>query len=150
MACSAADRMFDCGALTTMTPRSVAAATSTLSSPIPARPTTTRSVPAASTSAVTVVADRMTRALAPTTASTSSSGDRPESDVHLVAGRGHQIEARLGQLFGDEDPTHGVPFHWRSCAIADQSAVPHRVARGVPDLGCSRTTSGPPLSVPPA
>ena len=77
MACSAADRMLDCGALTTITPRSVAAATSTLSSPMPARPTTTRSVPAARTSAVTVVADRMTRAWAPTMAATSSSGDSP-------------------------------------------------------------------------
>jgi hypothetical protein len=62
MACSAADRMLDCGALTTMTPRSVAAGTSTLSRPMPALPTTTRSVPAASTSAVTVVADRITSA----------------------------------------------------------------------------------------
>ena len=77
MACSAADRMFDWGALTTITPRSVAAATSTLSRPMPARPTTTRSVPAASTSAVTVVAERMTRAWAPTTADSSSSGDSP-------------------------------------------------------------------------
>ena len=49
MVCSAADRTLDCGALTTITPRRVAAATSTLSSPIPARPTTTRSVPASST-----------------------------------------------------------------------------------------------------
>ena len=38
MACSAAERMFDCGAFTTITPRRVAASTSTLSSPIPARP----------------------------------------------------------------------------------------------------------------
>src|SRR3712207_8510792 len=36
-ACSAALTMLDVGALTTMTPRSVAAATSTLSSPMPAR-----------------------------------------------------------------------------------------------------------------
>ena len=41
--CSAADSTFDCGALTTITPRRVAAATSTLSRPMPARPTTTRS-----------------------------------------------------------------------------------------------------------
>ena len=47
MVCSAADSTFDCGALTTITPRRVAAATSTLSRPMPARPTTTRSVPAA-------------------------------------------------------------------------------------------------------
>src|SRR5579872_609710 len=65
MACSAADRMFDCGAFTTMTPRRVAASTSTLSRPMPARPTTARSVPAARASAVTWVADRTMRARAP-------------------------------------------------------------------------------------
>ena len=53
MVCSAADTTLDCGALTTITPRRVAAATSTLSRPIPARPTTTRSTPAWITSAVT-------------------------------------------------------------------------------------------------
>ena len=77
MVCSAADRMFDCGALTTITPRSVAAPTSTLSRPIPARPTTTMSVAAASTSAVTWVAERMMRAWAPGTAASSSSALRP-------------------------------------------------------------------------
>ena len=55
MACSATERMFDVGALTTMTPRSVAAVTSTLSSPTPARPTTCSEVPAARTSDVTCV-----------------------------------------------------------------------------------------------
>ena len=40
MACSAAETMFDVGALTTITPRSVAAGTSTLSSPTPALATT--------------------------------------------------------------------------------------------------------------
>src|SRR5712691_367939 len=69
--------MFDCGALTTITPRRVAAATSTLSSPMPARPTTTRSAPASSTSAVTWVAERMMRPCAPATACRSSSADRP-------------------------------------------------------------------------
>ena len=43
--CSAAERTFDCGAFTTITPCAVAASTSTLSSPMPARPTTTRSLP---------------------------------------------------------------------------------------------------------
>ena len=76
MVCSAAEMMLDCGAFTTMTPRRVAASTSTLSSPMPARPTTTRSAPAASTSAVTWVAERMMRASAPLTASSRSSGDR--------------------------------------------------------------------------
>ena len=86
MVCSAAEMMFDCGALTTMTPRRVAASTSTLSRPMPARPTTTRSAPAASTSAVTWVAERMMRASAPLTASSSSLGGQAEADVDLVAG----------------------------------------------------------------
>ena len=63
-----------CGAFTTITPRRVAASTSTLSRPIPARPTTTRSSPASSTSAVTWVALRITSAAAPRTASSSSVG----------------------------------------------------------------------------
>ena len=42
--CSAAEMMLLCGALTTITPRRVAASTSTLSRPMPARPTTSRSV----------------------------------------------------------------------------------------------------------
>ena len=77
MVCSAVERMFDCGALTTMTPRRVAASVSTLSRPMPARPTTTRSVPASSTSAVTWVEERMIRAWAPGTTPSSSSGDSP-------------------------------------------------------------------------
>ncbi len=77
MACSATERMFDVGALTTMTPRSVAASTSTLSSPTPARPTTASAVPAASTSVVTCVAERMMSACAPATAPSSCSGLRP-------------------------------------------------------------------------
>ena len=75
MVCSAAERMFDSGALTTITPRWVAASTSTLSSPMPARPTTTRSSAPASSSAVTWVAERMMRALAPLISSRSCSGD---------------------------------------------------------------------------
>src|SRR5438270_9180559 len=88
MVCSAADRMFDCGALTTITPRRVAATTSTLSTPIPARPTTTRSWAASSTSAVTLVADRMMSAFTPDTASRSSSDDRPSwTDTSWPASR---------------------------------------------------------------
>ena len=56
--CSAADTMFDCGAFTTMTPRRVAASTSTLSRPIPARAITASRSPASITSAVTFVCDR--------------------------------------------------------------------------------------------
>ncbi len=75
--CSAADTMLLSGALTTITPRRVAASMSTLSSPMPARPTTSRSRPAASTSSVTIVAERMINAWAPSSASSRSAGDRP-------------------------------------------------------------------------
>src|SRR5215208_7082038 len=71
--CSAAEITLDWGALTTMIPSRVAAATSTLSRPMPARPTTLRSRPVSSTSASTRVADRTTRASTPATALSSSS-----------------------------------------------------------------------------
>ena len=57
--CSAAAMMFDCGALATMIPRLVAASTSTLSTPIPARPITFNRSARAMTSAVIRVADRI-------------------------------------------------------------------------------------------
>src|SRR5205823_5016436 len=57
--CSAALITLDWGAFTTITPRRVAASTSTLSSPIPARATTFRFAAASKTSAVTLVALRM-------------------------------------------------------------------------------------------
>jgi hypothetical protein len=60
--CSAAETMLDDGAFTTMTPRLVAASTSTLSSPIPARATTFRLSPASITVSVTCVCERTTSA----------------------------------------------------------------------------------------
>ena len=77
MVCSAAERMLETGALTTMTPSSVALATSTLSRPMPARPTTIRSFAASSVGASTLVAERMMRAWAPSRAVIRSAGDRP-------------------------------------------------------------------------
>ncbi len=62
MVCSAAERMFDCGAFSTITPLRVAASTSTLSSPIPARATTLRFLPASITPASTRVWERTTSA----------------------------------------------------------------------------------------
>src|SRR5437773_6349915 len=62
-ACSAVETVFPPGALRTTTPRWVAASTSTLSTPTPARPTTRRRVPAFKTSAVTFVWLRTTSAL---------------------------------------------------------------------------------------
>ena len=58
MVCSAAETMFDVGALHTMMPRSVAASTSTLSTPTPARPMIFKLLPAAMTSRVACVAER--------------------------------------------------------------------------------------------
>ena len=57
--CSAAATMFDCGAFATMIPRFVAASTSTLSTPIPARPMTRRLSARPIRSAVNCVADRI-------------------------------------------------------------------------------------------
>ncbi len=61
-ACSAADTMFEPGALATMMPRRVAAGTSTLSTPVPARPITFSLGACASSSSVTRVALRTIRA----------------------------------------------------------------------------------------
>ena len=105
--CSAAERMFDCGAFTTITPRRVASATSTLSRPMPARPTTTRSVPAASTSAVTWVALRITSA--------GRAGDRGEQLLGREAGlarrrRGRPRASRRARVRrGVRRREHGVP-----------------------------------------
>src|SRR6202044_724356 len=70
-ACSAALWMFDVGALTTSTPRSVAVFTSTLSRPTPARATIFSLGAALSTSASTVVAERTSSASASGTAASS-------------------------------------------------------------------------------
>ncbi len=57
--CSAAATMFDCGALATMIPRFVAAGTSTLSTPIPARPITFRLSARSISAASSCVAERI-------------------------------------------------------------------------------------------
>jgi hypothetical protein len=58
--CSAAETTFESGAFATTIPCRVAASTSTLSTPTPARPITFRFVPLAIRSAVSFVAERMT------------------------------------------------------------------------------------------
>ena len=104
--CSAAEVMFDSGALTTMTPLAVAAAVSTLSRPTPARPTTASDGPAAAiSSASTCVAER--------TMSPDARRWPPEflrrqsgADIHLVAGRPEGVQTGIGDLFSDEDTMH--------------------------------------------
>ncbi len=102
IACSAALTMFEVGALTTMTPRAVAAATSTLSSPMPARATTLSRSAAASASASTLVALRTITASTPESAGSSADRSAPSTcrssnsaDEHLQRGR--------CELLGDED-----------------------------------------------
>ena len=58
--CSAADTTVDSGAFATTMPRRVAASTSTLSTPTPARPITFRRVARSISSAVSFVAERTT------------------------------------------------------------------------------------------
>ena len=77
--CSAADSTFDCGAFTTITPRRVAAATSTLSSADPGPPDDDEvGARPSSTSAVTWVALRIDqRRRAPSRPRAARSGESP-------------------------------------------------------------------------
>jgi hypothetical protein len=77
MACSAVVMVLPCGVFITTTPRAVADRTSTLSTPIPARPTTFRLVAASSSSRVTLVADRMASPSYSPMIARRSAGDRP-------------------------------------------------------------------------
>src|SRR3954465_7589450 len=85
--CSAAVITFDCGALATITPCLVAASTSTLSTPTPARPTALRFSALASRSAVSLVPERIRmpskspirRSSSPSSQSTPSSTSKPAS-----------------------------------------------------------------------
>ena len=61
MVCSAAVTEFPWGVFMTTMPRFVAASISTLSTPVPARPTTLSRVARSSRSGVTLVAERTTR-----------------------------------------------------------------------------------------
>ncbi len=61
IACSAVVIELPKGVFMTMMPRAVAAGTSTLSTPMPARPITLKLAAAASTFSVTLVAERMAR-----------------------------------------------------------------------------------------
>ena len=107
--------MLEVGALTTMTPDWVAALTSTLSRPTPARATTLRFLAAASASASTLVAER-TRI-----ASTSAIAGEQLGAVGAVAVPDLEVGAeRLdgggAELFGDEYDGLGheeVPSGWR-------------------------------------
>ena len=84
----------------------VAASTSTLSSPMPARPTTTSSSAASSTSALTCVALRITSAGAPPHGVEQLFGREAEADVDLEPGGAHGLEPAVGELLADQDALH--------------------------------------------
>ena len=77
MACSAVVMVLPCGVFITTTPRAVADRISTLSTPIPARPTTFNRVAASRSSFVTLVAERIARPSYSPMMARSSAGDRP-------------------------------------------------------------------------
>ncbi len=79
IACSAALTMFDVGAFTTITPALVAASTSTLSRPTPARATTRRLGACASASASILVALRTITASASASAANSAARSAPSA-----------------------------------------------------------------------
>ena len=98
--------MFDVGALTTMTPRSVAAATSTLSRPMPARATTLRFGAAASASASIWVALRIITAAASASAGSSAARSAP-STCRISTSLAEHLQDARGELFGDQDDGQG-------------------------------------------
>jgi len=73
--CSAVEIVLPPGVFMTTTPRSVAACTSTLSTPTPARPTTRSFGAASMTFRVTFVSERTTIATASATTGNSSASD---------------------------------------------------------------------------
>ena len=85
-ASSAAETMLEVGALTTMTPDWVAAFTSTLSRPTPARATTFSRRAAASASASTLVAERTRIASTSAIAGSSSARSAPLQLADLEVG----------------------------------------------------------------
>ena len=77
MACSAVVMVLPCGVFITTTPRAVAERISTLSTPMPARPTTFSRVAASNSSFVTLVAERIARPSYSPMMARRSAGDRP-------------------------------------------------------------------------
>src|SRR3984885_6702723 len=77
MACSAVVMVLPCGVFITTTPRAVAERMSTLSTPMPARPTTLRLVATSSSSRVTLVAERTASPSYGPMMTRRSAGDRP-------------------------------------------------------------------------
>ena len=108
IACSAVVIELPNGVFITTMPRCVAAGTSTLSTPMPARPTTFSLAAASSTSASSPwwPSARPARRYSPMIAF-SSSGVRPVLIVDLDAALVEDLDGARGQLVGDQDFGHG-------------------------------------------
>ena len=110
--CSAAATMFDSGALATITPRFVAAGTSTLSTPMPARPITFRRSPRSIRSAVSLVAgaDHDPLVAGDRTCELVVRHLREHVDVEVLA---EQLDTGVGDLLLYEDPVAVCARHRR-------------------------------------
>ena len=117
--CSAAETMFDSGAFATTIPRRVAASTSTLSTPTPARPITFRFV-----GRLDQVGGQLRR---------RADHDRVVAADDLLEGvsaststsnfAAQQLDARLGDLLADEDPHRRRPPPYASSARGNSGAA---------------------------
>jgi hypothetical protein len=107
MACSAVVTVLPPGVFITTMPRVEAAPTSTLSTPMPARPITESCLAAATTSAVTVVPLRMINASASATASSSASGESPGESITWMPGARDRISSPSGAS-ESETSTFGI------------------------------------------
>ena len=140
-ASSAALTMLDCGALTTMTPAWVAALTSTLSRPTPARATTLSRRAAASASASTLVALRTriasTSAMAGSSAARSAPSHVPDLEVRPERVDGRRATApRRSRTTGLR---HGVLTGCRSRGRSLVGGVRRVERRATTGAGVSRT-----------
>ena len=147
IACSAVVIVLPPGVFITTMPRAVAAGTSTLSTPIPARPITRSSWPAAITSAVTFVPLRITSASASAIAVEQLAGRDPGPIVDLDAARAFEdLEPLAGELIRYENLGHGLPLR---CAAARSCVARRSGARGTP-VGPDRRKRSAPSSGSPA
>src|SRR3990172_3663802 len=131
--CSAAETMLDCGAFTTITPRRVAASTSTLSRPIPARATTLRFSAASMTAAVTCVCERTTSASYGAIASARPSVARSVrtstwKSLRRTSSPASERFSVTRTLTGSPTPSRGLCLLEHALGCCDGRAPLHRVA----------------------
>ena len=137
--CSAAAMVLPVGALTTTTPAAVAASRSTLSTPTPARPTTTSRLPA-SNAARRPGPGCGRRARRSRAGRPGRPPDPGRSQVDLVGGP-QELEAGLSERLGDEDPHAGTATRPARLASAARSAATRAAPRSTWRPRSTRTAS---------